>query len=149
MRRDARLNRLDDGCLVVGIHPLSSLDSAEDQRGTPSPRSDGNATDDSGIDSISERTDKCGQEQKKEADKRVSILSFALGDPHLASSVKTLPKAVHQDTCGSLKRHSDMMPNHQKGTSKGSLVELNSVSSRVKKAVMDLENNFNLVSCFF
>jgi len=159
---DTGLNSLDDGCIMVAVNPLNSLDSSEDQRGTPSPRSDGNATDDSGIDSISEKTEKCvhSDRPKKDMDRRASLFAFALGDPLPAFVARALPtaktKATQQDIYGSLKRHTtdttwrrDFVLNKGKESSKAGQVELTSIKSNVKKTVMDLENKLSQVPCPF
>lgn len=63
----------DNGVIVVSVNALNSLEASQDC-GSASPRSDGNTTDDSGIDSICDRlvndTQKQDQDRKKSTPKR-------------------------------------------------------------------------------
>jgi len=103
----------DNGVIVVSVNALNSLEASQDC-GSPSPRSDGNTTDDSGIDSICDRL--LNDAQKSEQDKKKSpaksaFAAFALDDHYepIKSSPGTKAKSVFQDTYGSLKRHTAMM----------------------------------------
>jgi hypothetical protein len=161
---DLGLNSLDEGCIVVAVNPLNSLESTEDHCGSPSPRSDGNTTDDSGIDSISEKIDRLVQE----SDRRRSLLAFALGDAPASPEARASPAAkartVLQDTYGSLKRHTaaveppwkrDFILSHaglKKSASKDNLladkggsVELTGVKSKVRETVEAIEHKFSQV----
>ena len=167
------LNSLDDGCIVVAVNPLNSLESTEDHCGSPSPRSDGNTTDDSGIDSISEKMDKLVHEAalRQESERRRSLLAFALGDypassPEAkAASPAAKARSVLQETYGSLKRHTaardapwkrDFILSHvglKKSSSRDNLlaeragpVELTGVKSKVKETVQAIENKFSQVT---
>lgn len=171
---DLGLNSLDDGCIVVAVNPLNSLESTEDHCGSPSPRSDGNTTDDSGIDSISEKIDKLVHEAalKQESERRRSLLAFALGDYPASAEIKSSPaakaKSVLQETYGSLKRHTtamdapwkrDFILSHaglKKSASrdnllveKGGPVELTGMKSKVKETVQALETKFSQVRPFY
>ena len=74
------------GCIVVSVNQLNSLDTSLGHCGSPSPRSDGNTTDDSGIDSICDRTANEGRQASPESDKKSAIAVFALGDDFINSS---------------------------------------------------------------
>ena len=161
----------DNGVIVVSVNALNSLEASQDC-GSASPRSDGNTTDDSGIDSICDRlvndTQKQDQDRKKSTPKS-AFAAFALDDHYepVKSSPSTKAKSVFHDTYGSLKRHTAMMDpwrrdfvlmqattatgKLKKGSSKEDLllkasssetVELTSVRSKVKETVQALETKY-------
>ena len=115
----------DNGVIVVSVNTLNSLEPSQDC-GSASPRSDGNTTDDSGIDSICDRflndAAKAPEERKKSTmssattttTSKSAFAAFALDDHFepLKQSPSSKAKSMLQDTYGSLKRHTGMMDHH-------------------------------------
>ena len=165
---DLGLGMSEAACIVVSVNALNSLETSLGHCGSPSPRSDGNTTDDSGIDSICDRLLNEGHTEKKSA-----IAAFALDED--ISEVKSSPgakaKTMLHDTYGSLKRQTTKMDHPwkrdfvllhsssasgsngklrgskedllmMKSTKKGDNVELTSVRSKVKDTVQAIETRY-------